>query len=166
MDVLPFYPKTDSQEDLWTSLNKHTVSIAVGPAGVGKTLVALWWGLAAVKARGIEKIIYIRSDVGCAHQRGRGALPGTLEEKMAPLVGPVMDNLAVMCKSHGAAEYLTSKGIIESMMLRMFEVEVSTSVLSSLMKHRILHQTKSKPYFLESVRILRLLSQATHDKSI
>jgi len=117
MDVLPFYPKTDSQEDLWTSLNKHTVSIAVGPAGVGKTLVALWWGLSAVKARALEKIIYIRSDVGCAHQRGRGALPGTLEEKMAPLVGPVMDNLAVMCKSHGAAEYLTSKGIIESMML-------------------------------------------------
>ena len=36
---------------------------------------------------------------------------------MAPLVGPVMDNLAVMCKSHGAADYLVSKGIIESMML-------------------------------------------------
>jgi len=117
MDILPFYPKTDSQEDLWTSLNKHTVTIAVGPAGVGKTLVALWWGLSAIKAGAIEKIIYVRSDVGCAHQRGRGALPGTLAEKMAPLVGPVMDNLAVMTKSHGAAEYLTSKGIIESMML-------------------------------------------------
>ena len=47
MDLNPFYPKTDSQEDLWTSLNKHTVSIAVGPAGVGKTLTALWWGLQA-----------------------------------------------------------------------------------------------------------------------
>jgi len=117
MDLLPFYPKTDSQEDLWTSLNKYTVSIAVGPAGVGKTLVALWWGLAAVKAGAIKKIIYVRSDVGCAHQRGRGALPGTLEEKMAPLVGPVMDNLAVMTKSRGAAEYLTNKGIIEAMML-------------------------------------------------
>lgn len=117
MDLLPFYPKTDSQEDLWTSLNKHTVTIAIGPAGVGKTLVALWWGLSAIKQGALEKIIYVRSDVGCAHQRGRGALPGTLEEKMAPLVGPVMDNLAVMTKSHGAAEYLTSKGIIESMML-------------------------------------------------
>ena len=96
MDLNPFYPKTDSQEDLWTSLNKHTVSIAVGPAGVGKTLTALWWGLQAIKQGAIQKIIYVRSDVGCAHQRGRGALPGTLEEKMAPLVGPVMDNLAVM----------------------------------------------------------------------
>ena len=117
MDLCPFYPKTDSQEDLWTSLNKHTVTIAVGPAGVGKTLVSLWWGLQAIKQDALQKIIYIRSDVGCAHQRGRGALPGTLSEKMAPLIGPVMDNLAVMCKSQGASEYLTSKGIIESMML-------------------------------------------------
>jgi phosphate starvation-inducible PhoH-like protein len=117
MDLCPFYPKTDSQEDLWTSLNKYTVSIAVGPAGVGKTLTALWWGLQALKQGAIQKIIYVRSDVGCAHQRGRGALPGTLEEKMAPLVGPVMDNLAVMCKSKGAADYLISKGVIESMML-------------------------------------------------
>ena len=113
MDLNAFYPKTDSQEDLWTSLNKHTVTIAVGPAGVGKTLTALWWGLQAIKQDAIQKIIYVRSDVGCAHQRGRGALPGTLSEKMAPLVGPVMDNLAVMCKSQGAADYLVSKGIIE-----------------------------------------------------
>ena len=117
MDLLPFYPKTDSQEDLWSSLNKNTVTIAVGPAGVGKTLVALWWGLAAVKQDALQKIIYIRSDVGCAHQRGRGALPGTIDEKMAPLIGPVTDNLAVMTKSNGAAEYLTSKGIVQSMML-------------------------------------------------
>ena len=81
MDVMPFYAKTDSQTDLWSSLNKNTVTIAVGPAGVGKTLVALWFGLSAIKSRAFNKIIYVRSDVGCAHQRGRGALPGTMEEK-------------------------------------------------------------------------------------
>jgi len=117
LDVNAFYPKTDSQEDLWTSLNKHVVTIAIGPAGVGKTLTALWWGLTAIKQDAIEKIIYVRSDVGCAHQRGRGALPGTLDEKMAPLVGPVTDNLAVICKSPGAGEYITNKGIVTSMML-------------------------------------------------
>ena len=74
MDVMPFYAKTDSQEDLWKSLNKNTVTIAVGPAGVGKTLVAaLWFGLSAIKAKAFSKVIYVRSDVGCAHQRGRGA---------------------------------------------------------------------------------------------
>ena len=117
MDVLPFRPKTDSQENLWDSLNSNTVTIAVGPSGVGKTLVALWWGLEAIKQGELDKIYYLRSDVGCSHQRGRGALPGTLEEKMAPLVGPVHDNLAVMTRSPGAAEYLLSKHTIEPMML-------------------------------------------------
>lgn len=117
MDVTPFYAKTDSQEDLWKSLNKNTVTIAVGPAGVGKTLVALWFGLSAIKARAFTKVVYVRSDVGCAHQRGRGALPGTMEEKMAPLIGPVMDNLSVICRSQGSAEYLMDKKIIDPMML-------------------------------------------------
>ena len=117
MDVLPFLPKTDNQENLWASLNKNTVTIAIGPSGVGKTLVALWWGLEAIKKGNIDKIYYIRSDVGCDHQRGRGALPGTLEEKMSPLVGPVHDNLVIMTRSPGAAEYLMSKKVIETMML-------------------------------------------------
>lgn len=117
MDVLPFYPKTDSQENLWKSLNANTVTIAVGPSGVGKTLVALWWGLTEIAKGNIDKVYYVRSDVGCSYQRNRGALPGTLEEKMTPLVGPVYDNLSVITKSQGAAEYLLSKKIIESMML-------------------------------------------------
>jgi len=117
MDVLPFYSKTDSQENLWNSLNRNTVTIAVGPAGVGKTIVALWWGLQAIKENKIQKIYYLRSDVGCAHQRGRGALPGTMEEKMAPLVGPVYDNLVVMTRSQGASEYLLSKKTIEPILL-------------------------------------------------
>lgn len=117
MDVLPFYPKTDRQEDLWTSLNKNTVTIAIGPSGVGKTLVALWWGLTEIAKGNIQKVYYIRSDVGCSYQRNRGALPGTLEEKMKPLVGPVYDNLAVMTRSKGAADYLLDKKIVEPMLL-------------------------------------------------
>ena len=117
MDVLPFAAKTIAQEDLWFSLEDNTVTIAVGPAGVGKTLIALWYGLQSVKINKLQKIYYLRSDVGCAHQRGRGALPGTMEEKMAPLVGPVWDNLAVITKSTGAAEYLLSKKIIEPILL-------------------------------------------------
>lgn len=117
MDIHPFLPKTDRQEDLWTSLNKNIVTIAIGPAGTGKTLVSLWWGMTEVARGNIEKVYYVRSDVGCAHQRGRGALPGTMEEKMAPLVGPVFDNLSVMTRSHGAAEYLVNKKIVEPILL-------------------------------------------------
>jgi len=117
MDVLPFYSKNDHQEDLWSCLNKNTVTIAIGPSGVGKTLVALWWGLTEISKGNIGKIYYVRSDVGCSYQRGRGALPGTMEEKMAPLVGPVYDNLVVMMKSQGAAKYLVEKKIVEPLML-------------------------------------------------
>lgn len=117
MDLMPFIPRTDRQEELWTCLNKNTVTIAVGPAGVGKTLVALHWGLSSIRVNQIDKIYYLRSDVGVMHQRGRGALPGTLEEKMAPLVGPVFDNLNVIMRSHGAAEYLVNKKIVEPILL-------------------------------------------------
>jgi phosphate starvation-inducible PhoH-like protein len=117
MDLMPFIPRTDRQEELWTCLNRNTVSIAVGPAGVGKTLVALHWGLSSIRVNQIDKIYYLRSDVGVMHQRGRGALPGTLEEKMAPLVGPVYDNLAVIMRSNGAAEYLVNKKIVEPILL-------------------------------------------------
>ena len=117
MDLVPFYGKTDRQEDLWECISRNIVTIAVGPAGTGKTLVSLWWGMEHISRGQYSKIYYLRSDVGCAHQRGRGALPGTMEEKMAPLVMPVHDNLSVMMRSPGAAEYLLNKKIIEPILL-------------------------------------------------
>ena len=117
MDLTPFYGKTDRQDDLWDSITENIVTIAIGPAGTGKTLVSLWWGMTHLTNQYYEKIYYVRSDVGCAHQRGRGALPGTMDEKMAPLVMPLHDNLAVMMKSKGASEYLLNKKIIEPILL-------------------------------------------------
>lgn len=117
MDLLPFYGKTDRQEDLWDCITNNIVTVSVGPAGTGKTLVSLWWALTHISQGQYEKIYYVRSDVGCSHQRGRGALPGSMEEKMAPLVMPVYDNLSVMMRSSGAAEYLLSKKIVEPVLL-------------------------------------------------
>ena len=112
-----FYSKTDAQEDLWKSLNQHVVTLAIGPAGVGKTLVGLHWGLQALFDRHISKVYYLRSDVGVEHQRGRGALPGDFDQKVAPLMGPVHDNLAVIMKTPGAAEYVMSKRLVEPLLL-------------------------------------------------
>lgn len=113
----PFYPKTDAQEDLWASLNQNVVTVATGPAGVGKTLVGLHWGLTALFDRHISKVYYVRSDVGVQHQRGRGALPGDFEQKVAPLMSPVFDNLHVIMKSDGAADYVVSKKLVEPLLL-------------------------------------------------
>ena len=105
------------QEELWNSLKKNTVTLAHGCAGTGKTLIALHYGLFGVAQGDFDKVYYVRSDVGVEFQRGRGALPGDLSEKIAPLIAPVLDNLPCIMHSHGAGEYLLKKKIIEPVLL-------------------------------------------------
>lgn len=117
MDVHPPKFLTWRQEELWNNFQKNTVTVAHGSAGTGKTLIALHYGLLGVSQGIFEKIYYVRSDVGVEFQRGRGALPGDLSEKIAPLVAPVLDNLPCIVRSHGAAEYLLNKKVIEPVLL-------------------------------------------------
>lgn len=119
MDVKPFYPKTERQRDFWGSMNSNVVSIAYGCAGTGKTLLALWYGLEMVSEGLVDKIMYVRSDVGMEHQRGRGsgALKGSYAEKFSPLLSPLLDNLNLAMRSKGSAEYLLNKGIVEGSFL-------------------------------------------------
>lgn len=117
MDLLSFKPFTRKQDEFWNLMNKNTVVVAHGAAGTGKTLLALWYGLSLVNNNLVDKVIYVRSDVGVEFQRGRGALPGDFNEKIKPLLGPVLDNLPVMVKSTGMAEYLISKNIVEPVLL-------------------------------------------------
>lgn len=117
MDLLPFKAMTWTQDSFWNLMEKNTVTLAHGHAGTGKTLLALWFGMTQVSKGEVEKVIYIRSDVGVEFQRGRGALPGDFNEKVRPLLGPVLDNLPVMMRNQGAAEYLISKNIIEPVLL-------------------------------------------------
>ena len=77
----------------------------------------LHYGLFGVAEGQFDKVYYVRSDVGVEFQRGRGALPGDLSEKIAPLIAPVLDNLPCIMRSQGAAEYLLNKKIIEPVLL-------------------------------------------------
>jgi phosphate starvation-inducible PhoH-like protein len=114
MDINQFYPKNHKQREFWNSMRDNVVSLAYGCAGTGKTLLALWAGLGMISSREVEKLVYVRSDVSMDWQKGRnGALKGSYQEKFAPLLGPITDNLQVIMKSRGAAEYLVSKGVIE-----------------------------------------------------
>jgi phosphate starvation-inducible PhoH-like protein len=117
MDVQPPKFLTWRQEDLWNNFKRNTVTLAHGCAGTGKTLIALHYGLHEIASGNIEKVYYVRSDVGVEFQRGRGALPGDLSEKIAPLVAPVLDNLPCIMKTQGAGEYLLNKKIIEPVLL-------------------------------------------------
>ena len=117
MDLLQFSAATWRQDEMWKLIDTNTIVIAHGAAGTGKTLTALWKGLTGVKEGRYDKVYYVRSDVGVEFQRGRGALPGDFSEKVRPLLGPVLDNLSVMYRSHGAADYIISKEIIEPVLL-------------------------------------------------
>jgi phosphate starvation-inducible PhoH-like protein len=117
MDILPVKFQTHRQEEFHRLIKNHTVTIAHGSAGTGKTLLALWTGLSLVAKGEFDKVVYVRSDVGVEFQRGRGALPGDMSEKIAPLLGPVMDNIPVCCRSNGAANYLLERGIVEPLLL-------------------------------------------------
>lgn len=117
MDVAPPKFLTWRQEDFWNTMKRNTVTLAHGSAGTGKTLMALHFGLSGVASGDFEKVYYVRSDVGVEYQRGRGALPGDMSDKIAPLVAPIFDNLPCIMRSQGAAEYLLNKKIIEPILL-------------------------------------------------
>lgn len=84
-------PKNIAQEDYLALLNDDAKNIifATGPAGTGKTLLAVLSAIKALKARECSKIVITRPAVSVDEQHG--FLPGTLVEKMAPWTRPIFD---------------------------------------------------------------------------
>lgn len=85
-------PKTLKQEEYIDLLlnPKKLVVIATGPAGTGKTMLAVMAAIKAFKERKIQKIIVTRPAVGVDDEQ-HGFLPGDLNSKMAPWTRPIMD---------------------------------------------------------------------------
>lgn len=84
-------PRNLSQETYVNTLNDDDISIvfAMGPAGTGKTMLATQWAIQQLQSGDIEKIIITRPAVSVDEQHG--FLPGTLTEKLAPWVVPIVD---------------------------------------------------------------------------
>jgi len=88
VEILPRNVAQEEYVDVLFDPSKHIV-FAMGPAGCGKTLLATLFAIKALKAGEIDKIIITRPAVSVDEQHG--FLPGTLIEKMAPWVIPIMD---------------------------------------------------------------------------
>lgn len=84
-------PKNLRQEDYIEMLDddRKYIVFAMGPAGTGKTLLAVLAAIRSLKNGEIEKIVVTRPAVSVDEQHG--FLPGTLEEKMAPWTRPIFD---------------------------------------------------------------------------
>jgi phosphate starvation-inducible protein PhoH and related proteins len=89
--VVNFYPRNPSQEDYIRKLQDEAKSIvlSIGPAGTGKTLLAVQMGIGMLQQGLVDKIIITRPAVSV--DEDLGFLPGTLNEKMAPWTRPIFD---------------------------------------------------------------------------
>ena len=85
-------PKSINQEKYILGLldEKQDIIIAYGPAGTGKTYLAMQAAIKQLRQGSIERIVLTRPAVGVEDEK-HGFLPGTLEEKMAPWTRPLLD---------------------------------------------------------------------------
>lgn len=88
-------PKTVNQAAYIRSIKNNIITLAHGSPGTGKTLLALHTAVQLLNDENsnIEKIIYIRSNVGMSQERDLGAMPGGFGDKVSLLALPVLDNL-------------------------------------------------------------------------
>lgn len=106
----PIYAKTLNQKEYIKAINKDDLVFAIGPAGTGKTYIAVVNALAKLKNNEIKKIILTRPAVEAGENLG--FLPGDLKEKVDPYLRPLYDALYEVLGSKMVEEYI-EKGIIE-----------------------------------------------------
>ncbi len=102
-------PKSPNQKNFVESVKKNDVVIAVGPAGTGKTFIAVALAVRALKNKEIKKIIIARPAVEAGENLG--FLPGDLQEKIDPYLRPVYDALDEMIPSEKLKYYRENKVI-------------------------------------------------------
>ena len=104
------YPKTLGQKSYYYALKNNDVVFGIGPAGTGKTYLAVVFAVAALKNNEVKKIILTRPDVEAGENLG--FLPGDLKEKVDPYLRPLYDALYDMLGVE-QTEKLMEKGVIE-----------------------------------------------------
>ena len=84
-------PKTVNQKKYVEAIDKHTIVFGIGPAGTGKTYLAMAKAVQALQAKSVNRIILTRPAVEAGERLG--FLPGTLSEKIDPYLRPLYDAL-------------------------------------------------------------------------
>jgi phosphate starvation-inducible PhoH-like protein len=103
-------PKTVNQKHYVDAIRQHTVTFSIGPAGTGKTYLAMALAVAALADKQVGRIILTRPAVEAGERLG--FLPGTLLEKVDPYLRPLFDALYDMLDADRLTSYM-EKGIVE-----------------------------------------------------
>ncbi len=106
----PVKPKTLGQKNYVRAIAEHTVTLGIGPAGTGKTYLAVAAAVAAFREKAINRIILTRPAVEAGERLG--FLPGDLQSKVDPYLRPLYDALFDMLGPETYNNYL-EKGNIE-----------------------------------------------------
>jgi phosphate starvation-inducible PhoH-like protein len=103
-------PKTANQKRYVDAIDDHTITFGIGPAGTGKTYLAMAMAVAALNAKKVNRIILTRPAVEAGEHLG--FLPGTLSEKIDPYLRPLFDALHDMIDIDSIPRLMQS-GVIE-----------------------------------------------------
>ena len=110
VDGHPIKPRSRNQQMMVESASKNDMVFAVGPAGSGKTYLAIALAVQALKTKQVKRIILSRPAVEAGEKLG--FLPGDMKEKIDPYLQPLYDALQDMLPSAKLKEYLET-GVIQ-----------------------------------------------------
>jgi len=103
-------PRTEGQRALMTAIAEYNLTMALGPAGTGKTYLAIAAAVEALEAGKVERIVLSRPAMEAGESLGY--LPGDMHEKMAPYLRPLYDALGDRLGGKRVKQYL-DEGTIE-----------------------------------------------------
>jgi phosphate starvation-inducible PhoH-like protein len=103
-------PKTSGQKRYVDAIARHTITFGVGPAGTGKSWLAVAMAVQSLQAKEVERIVLTRPAVEAGERLG--FLPGDLMAKVDPYLRPLYDALHDMVGAEGAQKLL-ERGVVE-----------------------------------------------------
>ena len=106
----PIRCKTLGQRDYVRAIQKNTLTFGIGPAGTGKTYLAMAMAVSALKSKDVERIVLTRPAVEAGEKLG--FLPGDLNQKVDPYLRPLYDAMFDMLGAE-ACQRLQERGVIE-----------------------------------------------------
>lgn len=109
MNGKPIQPRNQHQHDLVQAFENNDLTFALGPAGTGKTYIAIALAVRALKNREARKIILSRPAVEAGEKLG--FLPGDMKDKIDPYLQPLYDALEDMIPAAKLKEYMDTKVI-------------------------------------------------------
>ena len=107
---LSIIPKTLNQKRYLQCIDRHTITFGIGPAGTGKTYLAIAMGLKELLVGSVERIILARPAVEAGE--ALGFLPGELQEKILPYLTPLYDAMNDMMGKESIVQ-MVERGTVE-----------------------------------------------------